>query len=170
MGQTGGISYFSTRKGFVCDNVINYEIVLANGDIVNANAKEHSDLWVALRGGSNNFGVVTRFDLATFEQGEFWGGFIFYDPSTFPQQLKALNDLATDPNYDEYAHVIVSIGYGLGAFAITNTIYYTKGPEPDPAVLQPFASAQPQLLNTLRASTLKNFTDEQASYQTDGKR
>lgn len=33
-GTPGGLSYFSARKGFVCDNVANYEIVLADGKIV----------------------------------------------------------------------------------------------------------------------------------------
>lgn len=149
---------------------MNYEIVLANGDIVNANVKENSDLWLALKGGSNNFGIVTRFDMATFEQGKFWGGFVFYDPSTFPQHLQALINLATDPNYDEYAHVIVSIGYGNGVFAVTNTMYYTKGPSANPSVLRPFASVQPQLKNTLRASELMDFTDEEGTYTTDGAR
>ena len=52
--RPGGLSYFSARFGFVCDNVVNYEIVLASGEIVNANATSNPDLWVSLRGGSNN--------------------------------------------------------------------------------------------------------------------
>lgn len=60
------------------DNVLNYEIVLASGEIVNANADENRDLWLALRGGNNNFGVVTRFDFRTFPQGSFWGGSVYY--------------------------------------------------------------------------------------------
>lgn len=50
------------------------EVVLPSGEIVNANATSNSDLWRALKGGSNNFGVVTRIDLKTFPQGKFWGG------------------------------------------------------------------------------------------------
>lgn len=60
----------------MCDNVINFEIVLASGEIVDANETHYSDLYKALKGGGNNFGVVTRFDYKTFEQGEFWGGFL----------------------------------------------------------------------------------------------
>lgn len=52
------------------------QVVLANGTICNANANSHPDLWYALKGGSNNFGVVTRIDLKTFAQGKFWGGSI----------------------------------------------------------------------------------------------
>lgn len=62
----GGTSFFSGTKGFGCDNVANYEVVLADGSIVNANASSHPDLWKALKGGGGNFGIVTRFDLEAF--------------------------------------------------------------------------------------------------------
>ncbi|TKA64294.1 hypothetical protein B0A49_10745, partial [Cryomyces minteri] len=62
----GGISFYSGRFGLVCDNVVNYEVVLPHGKIVNANANSHPDLFLALKGGSNNFGIVTRFDFKTF--------------------------------------------------------------------------------------------------------
>ncbi|KAF2658697.1 FAD-binding domain-containing protein, partial [Lophiostoma macrostomum CBS 122681] len=64
----GGLSFFSSREGCIADNVLSYEIVLAFGEIVNASATEKSDLWKALRGGSNNFGIVTRFEFRTFLQ------------------------------------------------------------------------------------------------------
>ena len=52
---TGGISFLSLEFGFGSDNVINYEIVLADGSIVNANESERSDLYWALKGGSTNY-------------------------------------------------------------------------------------------------------------------
>jgi hypothetical protein len=48
--------------------------VVANGTIVNANQDEHPDLYFALRGGGNNFGIVTRLDFETHRSGSFWGG------------------------------------------------------------------------------------------------
>lgn len=70
----GGNSFHSGRRGFGCDDVMNYEVVLASGEIVDANAAVNSDLFKALKGGGNNFGIVTRFDMATFEGKELWGG------------------------------------------------------------------------------------------------
>jgi FAD/FMN-containing dehydrogenase len=55
-------SFHSNRRGFACDNVANFEVVLADGSVVNANADEHADLWKALKGGSGNLGFVTRID------------------------------------------------------------------------------------------------------------
>ncbi|KAK6863755.1 hypothetical protein PG995_000283 [Apiospora arundinis] len=62
----GGVSWHTARTGFACDSVVNYEVVLASGEIVNANATAHSDLFRALKGGGSNFGIVTGFRLATF--------------------------------------------------------------------------------------------------------
>lgn len=62
----GGVGWTTPRTGFGCDSVVNYEVVLASGLIVNANASVHSDLWRALKGGSSNFGIVTRFDIEAF--------------------------------------------------------------------------------------------------------
>jgi FAD/FMN-containing dehydrogenase len=59
----GGLSYYTPRNGLGCDTVINYEVVLANGSVVNANSNSHPDLYKALKGGSLNFGIVTRFDV-----------------------------------------------------------------------------------------------------------
>lgn len=68
----GGVSWYSARTGFACDSVINYEVVLADGRIINANATSHSDLWRALKGGSSNFGIVTRFDVEAFPATNLW--------------------------------------------------------------------------------------------------
>ena len=84
----GGISFFSPRFGFVCDNVVNYELVLPYGKVVNVTAST-PDLFKTLKGGSNNFGVVTRFDIRSFNSGKFWGGFVLYPLSTMPQHVAA---------------------------------------------------------------------------------
>lgn len=55
-------SFHSNTEGFAADNIRNFEVVLGNGSIVNANADENADLWKALKGGSGNFGFVTRLD------------------------------------------------------------------------------------------------------------
>ncbi|KAK8068739.1 FAD-binding domain-containing protein [Apiospora phragmitis] len=57
LATQGGLSFFSSREGFICDNVVNFEVVVASGEILNANAQEIPDLWVALRGGGNNLGM-----------------------------------------------------------------------------------------------------------------
>ncbi|OGM43028.1 hypothetical protein ABOM_009303, partial [Aspergillus bombycis] len=63
----GGSTYYMAQTGFGCDSITNFEVVLTNGTIVNANKDEHSDLWKALKGGGSNFGIVTRYDMEALE-------------------------------------------------------------------------------------------------------
>jgi FAD/FMN-containing dehydrogenase len=51
------LSFLSAQYGLACDNVVNYEVVLADGSIVNANANNYTDLFWALKGGGNQFGI-----------------------------------------------------------------------------------------------------------------
>lgn len=162
------MSYFGPRTGFACDNVVNHEIVLANGEIVNVNATSSPDLWLALKGGSNNFGVVTRFDVRSFEQGRMWGGSIYYDISTVAQQLEAFANFDIATAYDEYAVLIQSFGFSsTRGMAAVNGIEYTK-PVANPAVFHPFTSIQPQLASTMRISNLTDLTIEQGAFSPDG--
>lgn len=55
------MSFLSAQHGLACDNVVNYEIVLADGSIVNANANSYTDLFWALKGGGNQFGTFYKF-------------------------------------------------------------------------------------------------------------
>ncbi|KAK1658344.1 FAD binding domain-containing protein [Colletotrichum godetiae] len=59
--------------------VTGYEVVLANGSMVEATAEENADLLKALEGGGSNLGIVTRFDVRTFTvpPSGAYGGLIF---------------------------------------------------------------------------------------------
>jgi FAD/FMN-containing dehydrogenase len=61
--------------GWACDNVASYDVVTASGIIVNASPTSYPDLYWALRGGGNNFGLVIRFNMATIPFADnMWGG------------------------------------------------------------------------------------------------
>ena len=57
-----GFGWLSRKLGMTVDNLESAEVVTAAGDVVRASAGEHPDLFWALRGGSGNFGVVSRFE------------------------------------------------------------------------------------------------------------
>ena len=57
----GGIGHLTRQCGLTIDNILEVEMVLADGRVVTANAKQNADLYWAVRGGGGNFGVVTSF-------------------------------------------------------------------------------------------------------------
>lgn len=75
----GGISFYSAKVGMVCDNVLGLELVTATGDILYITKEIHPHLFLALKGGVSNFGIVTGFDLAAFQASKIWGGVVLYN-------------------------------------------------------------------------------------------
>lgn len=70
--------------------MVSFEIVISSGTILTASATQNKDLWIALRGGNNNFGIVTKFTLKTFIQGKIWGGLITLPGSTYKENMVAM--------------------------------------------------------------------------------
>ncbi|PQE14646.1 FAD binding domain-containing protein [Rutstroemia sp. NJR-2017a BVV2] len=154
----GGISFFSNRYGWACDNVINYEVVLADGSIRNVNKASYPDLFFALRGGGNNFGVVTRFDVNTFPQGPMLGGMQYYDWSYRSTLFKAFEEFNINSPTDPYGALILSFGYDQAndVYAAITDLEYGK-PVLNPPILQNFTSI-PHLVSTVTITNLSQLT------------
>jgi len=135
---------------------------------VTENDSEHADLLSALRGGSNNFGIVTRFTFRTFPQGRLWAGMMMYPLETKDQQIQALYDYCTSSSFDPNASLMQSFGLsaeqGTGCM---NSLVYTK-PEAEPEVFKPFTAIQPVYMNTVRELSLTDLTIEQDAWNTTG--
>ncbi|KAK4224394.1 FAD oxidoreductase [Podospora fimiseda] len=145
----GGKNFLGRRHGYGADNIFGYEVVLASGEVVYASAGQSKDLWLALKGGSNNFGVVTRFDLATYPLDGMWSGAItfLYTPEVLNSQVQVWHDYMRVENFDDAADALLLFGYQSSmGFFISDTLSYSA-PVVNPKVYQNFTSL-PGAINT----------------------
>jgi FAD/FMN-containing dehydrogenase len=85
----GGIGWFSRKHGLTCDNFVSLEVVLASGEVVEASADSHPELFWALQGGGGNFGVVTRFTFRAHPFGPMIRiGASLYEPEDAAEALR----------------------------------------------------------------------------------
>ncbi|KAL8661212.1 MAG: hypothetical protein Q9202_005814 [Teloschistes flavicans] len=101
----GGLSFFTPRVGFVCNNILSYQVVLANGTLATASETTNVKLWRALKGGSNNFGIMTQFVARSFPSTNVWGGFLYMTSSKASQVIDAFHQFTKDKPgvFDQYA-------------------------------------------------------------------
>ena len=70
----GGVGHLSRKYGLTIDNLLEADMVLADGSFVTVNAHHHSDLFWAIRGGGGNFGIVTSFKFQAHPVKTVFGG------------------------------------------------------------------------------------------------
>ena len=144
-----------------------FEIVLASGTVLRP-TETNQEQGHLFRGGSNNFGIVTRFVLRTFPQGRLWGGTFIHPLETKDQQLQTFYNFTNNPSYDPNASLIHSFGMSAErGSGLVSSIVYTK-PQSEPAVIKPFFSLEHTYLDTLRELSLTELTREQDSSNENG--
>jgi hypothetical protein len=154
----GGLSYMSAQYGWSASLVLEYEVVLADGSIINVSETEHPDLFVALKGGINNFGIVTTFVLQGQPQGDIYGGNLIFlrTPDKDKKLLKAVRDF-TEYNTDDKAAVIVTAERTNVNLVDTWIIFlFYDGPTPPANIFKNFTDVGP-ITNTLKTQTYANL-------------
>lgn len=150
----GGLSYMSAQYGWAASQVLEYEIVFANGTIGNVNKDNYPDLFKALKGGGNNFGVVTNYRLQAHPQANVWGGNLVYlrTPEKDKKLLKAVRDF-TEYNTDNKAAVIVTAERANVDIVDSWILFlFYDGPSPPAGIFANFTDADP-ILDTCRERT-----------------
>ncbi|KAL2840660.1 hypothetical protein BJY01DRAFT_257287 [Aspergillus pseudoustus] len=163
----GGVNFYGNQVGFGCDTVVNYEVVLADGSVVEVNKDSYPDLFWALKGGSSNFGIITRFDLQTISSPKIWAGSYTVSEEYIDDFLKAIATYAADIS-DPKTHLVPALVPAPGAATLASAIlFYDSQDEQFPAAFKPFTDIPP-VSSTLAFKTLAEFSAELGQMVTDG--
>lgn len=129
-----------------------------------------TQIFCVLRGGSNNFGIITKVIFRPVEQNGLWGGFVAYDASTGDEQLSAFVNFSQPDNYDEYSSLITTFSYSAArnALVVSTNMEYTR-PVVNPPVFQAISSI-PNLESTMRITNMTDLSTETQALQTPGSR
>jgi FAD/FMN-containing dehydrogenase len=102
----GGIGWLMRKHGLTIDNLVQAEMVTAEGDIVRASADDRPDLFWALRGGGGNFGVVGSFRFALHPVGPtVMAGPVFWAAQDTADVLRFYREFVADAP-DELGNVV----------------------------------------------------------------
>ena len=107
----GGYGWLRRKYGLSCDNVVEAQVVCADGEVRTASADQNPDLYWAIRGGGGNFGIVTSFTFRLHPLGPIvaFGG-TFYPVEDVANVMRGWRAFVDDAP-DEITSVIVTITF-----------------------------------------------------------
>jgi hypothetical protein len=166
----GGLGHLTRKFGLSIDNLLEADVVLADGTRVTANADSHPDLFWALRGGGGNFGVVTSFTFRLHDVGTVVAGPTLWSLDDAEAVLKAYRAfLPSAPRELNGFFAFMSVPPGppfpeeLHLRAVCGIVWcYVGGAEDATAAMAPFLDSVPTPL--LHGAAEMPFADLQGAF------
>jgi FAD/FMN-containing dehydrogenase len=122
----GGLGWLMAKYGLAADNLVEVELVTADGEIMDVTAESHPDLFWALKGGGGNFGVAASLTYRAHELAMVTGGLIAHPLEAAPELLRFYRDaVANCPDdltvFAALTHAPDGSGMPLAAIAVFHT-------------------------------------------------
>ena len=155
----GGLGWLVRKHGLALDNLLSARVVLADGRLVTASARENDDLFWAIRGGGGNFGVVTSFEFKVHPVGTVLAGIVLHPAGNARAAISRWRDLEAsapdeltqgallfhfpdDPSAPEAMRGAAVVGLGG---------VYAGAPEDGEKILRPLREYGPPLVDAFEA-------------------
>ncbi|KIJ31859.1 hypothetical protein M422DRAFT_783691 [Sphaerobolus stellatus SS14] len=148
----GGISWKTQKYGLGLDNVVSFQLVTPTSQILNVSAHSYPDLYFGLRGGGNNFGIVTSFVFKTHPQGQVYAGVVTYSGLSIQQEYVDFDTSNKDPN----AYILPIYVYHGGVLS-TNALVFYDGPVAPNGTYDAFFNAANLTSNDVKTRSFLEF-------------
>ncbi|OAF99159.1 FAD-binding domain-containing protein [Paraphaeosphaeria sporulosa] len=166
-----GFSFLGNEKGFATDSVYSFETVLANGSIVTVSQTNAPDLFKAMKGGGNNFAIVTRYNLRVFPGGKIAGGMVIAAEDQTEKWLDLTYDYATVQAVQEVkSHALPAMAWVQAtdvAISETPVVYVVPGATQLPAIMSGWNNMT-AISNTVRSVYPHELAQEYAAGFSNG--
>ncbi|KAF9531543.1 FAD-binding domain-containing protein [Crepidotus variabilis] len=163
----GGYSWKSNQYGLTIDTVTAYELVKPDGTVTTVTPSDE-DLFFALKGGFNNFGIVTKFTLKTFPQTQVWGG-VMTIPFTEHSKVSAATANFAANVTDPKASIITTFNAVAGVGQIAEMLLFYDAPTPPDGIFNNFTSI-PALQTDVKTRSFISLVQASPSNVTTGQR
>ncbi|KAK7455756.1 hypothetical protein VKT23_010788 [Stygiomarasmius scandens] len=129
LSLSSGYSWYTNEYGFATDNVVSYDIVLPDGTFTTVTKESNADLFFALQGGVNNFGIVVNIELKIHPLNDVFAGVVAVtgDLTAAIEATANYAEKTTDPK----ATVASIVGASNGTAAMTIMIFYDDATQPE---------------------------------------
>jgi FAD/FMN-containing dehydrogenase len=177
----GGLGLLSRRYGYAADHVRSIDVVTADARFRHVTAAGDPDLFWALRGGRDNFGVVTGMEVELVPVARLYGGGLFFDGGLAADVLDAYRRwTAAVP--DELSSSVALIPFPdveavpeplRGRHVVHVRVAYDGDAEAGERLVTPLREAAPRLMDTLEempyaaAGSIYNEPEEPHAYSAD---
>ena len=158
----GGEGWLAGRFGLTIDNLLEVEIVTADGSLLTASTNEHPDLFWAVRGGGGNFGVVTAFTFQLHPVAQVLRGAVIHPMARAREVLHFYREYTRQGPDELSVHANLMAGPDGHPVIILDTCYCGDDLAEGERVLAPLRTFGPPLadlirpMSVLEATTLTN--------------
>ncbi len=177
----GGLGLLARRYGYAADHVTAIEVVTADGRLREVTADREPDLFWAIRGGRDNFGVVTGMRVALVPVDRLYGGGLYFAGELAPDVLAGYRawtaelpeELTSSVGLIPYPDLPMLPDPLRGRHVVHVRIAYTGPAEEGERLVAPLRALGPRLMDRLRelpfteAGTIYNDPTTPHPYQGD---
>lgn len=153
----GGTGFLSRSYGCTADNILEFELVTASGDVIKASEDENQELFWGMKGYGSNFGVVTSMKFQLYDiPDNIIGGDLYYPVSKAPDAFKITRDLIRE-KADNRLSVYMMVHYKCSGPQVLCRFLFIGPPKEGGVLLMELTSLTKPLVNKVKPIPFDEF-------------